>query len=740
MIDFAQWIYDIVAGLAYLHSHVPMIVHGDIKGANILVDDSLHCRLADFGLAAMTNESEQVFTSTTTGGVKGSFRWMAPELYQTGDTGLRLRGSSKSSRDMYAYGCTALEIITGRPPFPDLLDAQVMFRVLSGRRPERPQDAWCPNNIWDLIERCWDTNPFRRPSASVVHVFLEQLLASRETSDTAADSETEHMFLPTWDLVDNEEHADDSLTSPLTPVADANKATASQSGLTARDSELPPAYSSIVMPDDPGSIQPWLLDQQMQPKTWTPHTSIEGNDHFDLGRKSPPPPEYQTHHSHKASPNAGDPTDQYTSTATLEDATPHAHHVSSSAMHTTFSDPVLSSPSYNSVTVGDAIVQRTYVPNLADGLAVTIDDTVRVLKTYHDGWALCEDSQQLLGMVPMEILEQTKSKTQDVGIDHGIARSASPNVLVLNSLEPLEEPPEVYCGWLSSLIQPLKRFITPANDFKDYYYDLQEISDTINGSVFLAKARIERISHTFLSKFHQPSVAKQTMVAIRCIFLVPSWTSALEELKHELSTLDGLSHANIHRIDALYIDFLDDSLWIRTELMKCRLSHILELVSKGIILREDAIATATADLVQALGFLRDHNIAHRNVKAENIWVNYDGVLKLGGFSESKCILAGADTWSPGGDRENSWQAPETLGSPGYYDPFKADIWSLGAIIYAFTQKNPALYSPKLDKFQRLCWYLPEDRPDIKSLAQHDFLIRSLSNGRGDLVELIKAHA
>ena len=79
--------------------------------ANILVDDSLHCRLADFGLAAMTNESEQVFTSTTTGGVKGSFRWLAPELYQTGDTGLRLTGSSKSSRDMYAYGCTALEVI-----------------------------------------------------------------------------------------------------------------------------------------------------------------------------------------------------------------------------------------------------------------------------------------------------------------------------------------------------------------------------------------------------------------------------------------------------------------------------------------------------------------------------------------------------------------------------------------------------------------------------------------------------
>ncbi|EEB94877.1 hypothetical protein MPER_06241 [Moniliophthora perniciosa FA553] len=60
-----------------------MITHGDIKGANILVDDHLHCRLADFGLAAGAGET-QIMHTTTSGGVKGSLRWMAPEIYTQG--------------------------------------------------------------------------------------------------------------------------------------------------------------------------------------------------------------------------------------------------------------------------------------------------------------------------------------------------------------------------------------------------------------------------------------------------------------------------------------------------------------------------------------------------------------------------------------------------------------------------------------------------------------------------------
>ncbi|KAJ7717957.1 kinase-like domain-containing protein [Mycena metata] len=45
--------YEIAVGLQYLHSE--NIVHGDLRGANILFDDQGHARLADFGLAAFTD-------------------------------------------------------------------------------------------------------------------------------------------------------------------------------------------------------------------------------------------------------------------------------------------------------------------------------------------------------------------------------------------------------------------------------------------------------------------------------------------------------------------------------------------------------------------------------------------------------------------------------------------------------------------------------------------------------------
>ncbi|KAF9262809.1 kinase-like protein [Marasmius fiardii PR-910] len=49
--DRLRSIREIAAGLEYLHSHSPIIVHGDVKGANILVDDNYSYRLADFGLS-----------------------------------------------------------------------------------------------------------------------------------------------------------------------------------------------------------------------------------------------------------------------------------------------------------------------------------------------------------------------------------------------------------------------------------------------------------------------------------------------------------------------------------------------------------------------------------------------------------------------------------------------------------------------------------------------------------------
>ncbi|KAJ7144140.1 kinase-like domain-containing protein [Mycena epipterygia] len=91
-------IREIAEGLAYLHDR--KVVHGDLRGSNILVDDTGHACLADFGLTVLTDATAN--TESNTGA--GSVRWMAPETL-TPPVYARTPES-----DIYAFGCVCLEV------------------------------------------------------------------------------------------------------------------------------------------------------------------------------------------------------------------------------------------------------------------------------------------------------------------------------------------------------------------------------------------------------------------------------------------------------------------------------------------------------------------------------------------------------------------------------------------------------------------------------------------------------
>ncbi|KAF9261059.1 kinase-like protein, partial [Marasmius fiardii PR-910] len=169
-------ISEIAAGIVYLHSH--NIAHGDIKGVCTRVTGEGQCYLADFGLATAAMTSSLLSTATSSGG-KDTIWWMAAELF-TFEENQEPRAPEiskpdiiKLARDIYAYGCT----IYLKIPFSHLKhDAQVMSQVLSGKRPGKPTDtAWCPNNIWALVEQCWAQDGHLRPTASAVQRFLSRL-------------------------------------------------------------------------------------------------------------------------------------------------------------------------------------------------------------------------------------------------------------------------------------------------------------------------------------------------------------------------------------------------------------------------------------------------------------------------------------------------------------------------------------------------------------------------------------
>ncbi|KAK1218886.1 hypothetical protein PQX77_018413 [Marasmius sp. AFHP31] len=105
--DILRALLEISAGISYLHELE--IVHGDIKGVNILVDKRGKTHLADFGLARTVNETLSLGQSTT-GNQKGTIRWMAPELFNFDGGEMVTTNFDKFARDIYAFACTVLEV------------------------------------------------------------------------------------------------------------------------------------------------------------------------------------------------------------------------------------------------------------------------------------------------------------------------------------------------------------------------------------------------------------------------------------------------------------------------------------------------------------------------------------------------------------------------------------------------------------------------------------------------------
>ncbi|KAK7696378.1 hypothetical protein QCA50_001032 [Cerrena zonata] len=159
-IPYERWLAETSQGLEYLHEEG--IVHGDLRGANILVDDYFHIRLADFGLAFFADAT----TATLGSHLGGAARWMAPELL-SGDS---LRPTYAS--DIYSLACACVEILTHKVPFSHILsDIQVIAQVTKGRKPSRPliqNGASLPEELWNLLQKCWHPRATERPDAQAV--------------------------------------------------------------------------------------------------------------------------------------------------------------------------------------------------------------------------------------------------------------------------------------------------------------------------------------------------------------------------------------------------------------------------------------------------------------------------------------------------------------------------------------------------------------------------------------------
>ena len=148
-----EYIQDVASGLAYLHALQPPIIHQDVKPANILIDDTGHYALTDFGISAQRGGVHGYYFDNEN---SGTMAYMAPERFQKDVEPI---GPS----DIWGFGATLCEILTGKVPFGEgggkaQAESNFAMPVIPKLNPD----------IQRLIHDCLEQQPGNRPSAQQI--------------------------------------------------------------------------------------------------------------------------------------------------------------------------------------------------------------------------------------------------------------------------------------------------------------------------------------------------------------------------------------------------------------------------------------------------------------------------------------------------------------------------------------------------------------------------------------------
>ncbi|CAN1154558.1 Serine/threonine/tyrosine-protein kinase HT1 [Linum perenne] len=147
---------DIAHGMQYLHSQG--ILHRDLKSENLLLDQDMSVKVADFGISCLESQcgSAKGFT--------GTYRWMAPEM-------IKEKHHTKKV-DVYSFGIVLWELLTALTPFDNMTPEQAAFAVCQ-KNARPPLPVSCPRAFSQLIKRCWSSNPVKRPHFDEIVTLLE---------------------------------------------------------------------------------------------------------------------------------------------------------------------------------------------------------------------------------------------------------------------------------------------------------------------------------------------------------------------------------------------------------------------------------------------------------------------------------------------------------------------------------------------------------------------------------------
>ncbi|KAG8892322.1 hypothetical protein FRB99_002802, partial [Tulasnella sp. 403] len=149
---------EIAEGLGYLHDTIH-IIHGNLCAQNVLVSSRGQALIRGFGASRSVDQELPANVD-----VEGICRLKSPEM---------LRGSPTSKEsDVFSFGMTIYQVLSGKEPYADDLEAYQVNAVIVGKRPpEAPlisEDGKSYKTLWEVAKKCWDGDPLARPRTSSI--------------------------------------------------------------------------------------------------------------------------------------------------------------------------------------------------------------------------------------------------------------------------------------------------------------------------------------------------------------------------------------------------------------------------------------------------------------------------------------------------------------------------------------------------------------------------------------------
>jgi WD40 repeat protein len=150
--DAARWVLAVAQGVD--HAHKRGVLHRDLKPGNILLDAERVPRVADFGLARITEVDSSLTVSRA---VLGTAAYLAPEVAIGG------AGCATTASDIYGLGAILYEALTGRPPFvAESFPALLRTQAEEAPVPPRSLNLDVPRDLETICLKCLEKEPARR--------------------------------------------------------------------------------------------------------------------------------------------------------------------------------------------------------------------------------------------------------------------------------------------------------------------------------------------------------------------------------------------------------------------------------------------------------------------------------------------------------------------------------------------------------------------------------------------------